>query len=71
MNIISSRLSRLAVAAAAVMALPLWVGCSDLDDDDHYSNSKTEIRNPELKIVAQTGHHASGFVHLRGHIKDR
>lgn len=54
MNIISSRLSRLAVAAAAVMALPLWVGCSDLDDDDHYSNSKTEIRNPELKIVAQT-----------------
>lgn len=54
MNIISSRLSRLAVAAAAVMALPLWVGCSDLEDDDHYSNSSTEIRNPELKIVSQT-----------------
>lgn len=54
MNIISSRLSRLAVAAAAVMALPLWVGCSDLEDDDHYANSSTEIRNPELKIVSQT-----------------
>lgn len=54
MNIISSRLSRLAVAAAAVMALPLWVGCSDLEDDDHYANSSTEIRNPELKIVTVT-----------------
>ncbi|MDE6395001.1 MAG: fasciclin domain-containing protein [Duncaniella sp.] len=54
MNIISSRLSRLAVAAAAVMALPLWVGCSDLEDDDHYASSSTEIRNPELKIVTVT-----------------
>ncbi|MDE6066126.1 MAG: fasciclin domain-containing protein [Duncaniella sp.] len=54
MKIISSRLSRLAVTAAAVMALPLWVGCSDLDDDDHYAQSTTEIRNPELKIVSQT-----------------
>ena len=54
MNIISSRLSRMAVAAAAVMALPLWVGCSDLDDDDHYANSSTVISNPELKIVNQT-----------------
>lgn len=54
MNIISFRFSRLALAAAAVLALPLWVGCSDLDDDDHYGNSNTEIRNPELKIVSQT-----------------
>ena len=30
------------------------MGCSDLEDDDHYSNSSTEIRNPELKIVSQT-----------------
>ncbi len=25
--------------------------CSDLDDDNHYSNSQTEIQNDELKIV--------------------
>lgn len=52
MNIISSRLSRVALATAAVMALPLWTGCSDLDDDDHYSNTTTEISNPELKITS-------------------
>lgn len=67
MNIISSRLSRLAMAAVATMALPLWVGCQDLEDDDHYANVNTEIRNPELKIVQET---SEDFIKSQGQFSE-
>lgn len=44
----SAKLSLLLLSFAFVVA------CSDLKDDDHYSNQQTKIQNQELKIVNQT-----------------
>lgn len=53
-SFIPTRLSHLAMAALAAVAVPAMTGCNDLDSDDHYSKSSTTIDNPELKIVSQS-----------------
>lgn len=37
-----------------LLSFSLVVACSDLKDDDHYSNQQTQIQNQELKIVNQS-----------------
>lgn len=54
MNKIQIRLSRLAVVALATVAFPVITGCNDLDKDDHYGETSTQIDNAELKIVPQS-----------------
>lgn len=51
---INSRLSRMALAAMLTPLVIPVVGCSDLEDDDHYGDSTTTIENQELTIVKST-----------------
>lgn len=44
----------LAKLTLLLLSFSLVVACSDLKDDDHYSNQQTQIQNQELKIVNQS-----------------
>ena len=56
-NIISRLSTALLVASIAL------VSCSELEDNDHYSNTDSQINNKELKIVNQT---SDQYMHSRG-----
>ncbi len=47
-------MSRLAIAAMLTPLLIPVVGCSDLEDSDHYGDSTTKIENSELTIAKLT-----------------
>ena len=55
-NIISRLSTALLVASIAL------VSCSELEDNDHYSNTDSQINNKELKIVNQT---SDQYMHSR------